>query len=174
MYISLVRMPVDGLKFEHKYQEGELDTSGFEFEFIETPSLIGRIDPVGTDMRLRSDIRARLKAPCDRCLKDVEIDIKMPVDLLYSREDPGSGKSGEIELHSQDLYFDIYQNDQIDLDAMVLEQLELSIPIRVLCREECRGLCPQCGTDLNIEQCNCTKPVDPRWQALADIKEKLS
>jgi uncharacterized protein len=73
-------------------------------------------------------------------------------------------------LHERDLDFAVYENEQIDIDEMVLEQLELELPSRVLCSEDCRGLCPQCGADLNVEQCDCKAPIDPRWQALADIK----
>lgn len=170
MFISLVRMPVDGLRFEHKYQDRELDLGGFEFRFIDTPSVAGRIDRAGSEMRVRGEIHARLCARCDRCLGDVEFATGIPFDLIYAPEDPGAGRSGEIELHSRDMDFALYDNDRIDLDSLVLEQLELSLPRRILCSENCKGLCPQCGADLNSGDCGCRRPVDPRWQALADLK----
>ncbi len=173
MIISLVRMPADGLRFEHRYEAGELDLNGFEFELREPPLVTGRVDRVGLDMRMRGEIKASLVAPCDRCLGEVAIPVEIPFDLLYTPQDPGAGRTGETELHGNDLGFAIYQNDEIDLDEMVLEQMELSLPSRVLCREDCRGLCSQCGTDLNIEQCQCRKQIDPRWQVLADLKEKI-
>jgi hypothetical protein len=52
----------------------------------------------------------------------------------------------------------------------VLEQIELQVPIRLLCREECRGLCPQCGADWNAEQCTCPPAIDPRWESLAGLR----
>jgi uncharacterized protein len=103
-------------------------------------------------------------------LKKVSIPIEIPFDLFYAPADPGAGQTGERELHERDLDFAVFENEQIDLDELVLEQLELSLPSRVLCSEECRGLCPQCGADLNVEQCNCKPQIDPRWQALADLK----
>lgn len=172
MVISLARLPADGLRFEHRYQAGELDLSNFDFELREPPLVTGRVDRVGIDMRLRGEIKAVLAAPCDRCLKEVPISVEIPVDLLYAPEDPGGSRTGEIELQARDLDFSVYENDEIDLDGMVLEQMELSLPSRVLCSEDCRGLCPQCGADLNVERCDCQKPVDPRWQALIDLKEK--
>lgn len=172
MIISLARLPADGLRFEHQYEAGELDTSDFNFDLQGPPLVTGRVDSAGMDMRLRGEIKAVLAIPCDRCLKEVSIRAEIPFDLFYAPEDPGGSRTGEIELHSRDLDFSVYRNDEIDLDELVLEQLELSLPSRVLCREECRGLCSQCGADLNLEQCDCSQPVDPRWQALADLKEK--
>jgi DUF177 domain-containing protein len=172
MFISLVRMPADGLRFEHQYQAGELDTRGFDFELQGPVSVTGRVDRAGMDMRLRGEIKASLVAPCDRCLREVPLSLDIPFDLLYAPEDPGANRTGEIELQERDLDFSVYQNDEIDLDELVLEQLELSLPSRVLCREDCQGLCPQCGADLNTEKCNCPENIDPRWQALADLKEE--
>ncbi|MCG3164244.1 MAG: hypothetical protein JMDDDDMK_05734 [Acidobacteria bacterium] len=170
MIISLVRMPADGLKFRHQYKAGELDTRDFEFKFEGAPSVTGRVDRAGQDMRVRGDINAEIAAPCDRCLNKVTIPVEIPFDLFYSPGDPGAGHAGEHELSERDLDFAVYENDQIDLDELILEQLELSLPSRVLCREECRGLCPQCGADLNLEQCDCKAEIDPRWKALADLK----
>ncbi len=172
MIISLVRMPADGLRFEHQYQAGELETSDSEFELQRLPLVTGRVDRIGMDLRLRGEIKATLAALCDRCLKEVLVPVEIPFDLLYAPADPGGSKIGEIELQSRDLDFAVYENDEINLDEMALEQLELSLPSRVLCSEDCRGLCPQCGADMNLEQCNCQKPIDPRWQALAELKEK--
>jgi uncharacterized protein len=155
MIISLVRLPVDGLQFEHKYQAGELDTRKFEFEVPAPPLVTGRVDRVGMDMRLRGEIKGEIAVSCARCLKPVPIKVEIPFDLLYAPEDPGGSRSGEVELHSRDLDFSIYERDEIDLDALVLEQIELDLPSRALCREDCQGLCPECGNDLNLEQCSC-------------------
>ncbi len=173
MIISLARMPADGLTFKHQYRAGELDTSDYEFELSEAPLVTGRADRAGTDMRVRGSVKTGLSAPCDRCLKEVAIPLEIPFDLLYAPGDPGAGHGGEQELHDRDLDLAVYENDEINLDELVLEQLELSLPSRVLCREDCRGLCPQCGADLNVEQCDCEQQVDLRWQALADLKAEM-
>jgi uncharacterized protein len=123
-------------------------------------------------MRVRGEIRTSISAACDRCLNDVSLAVEIPFDLVYTPGDSGR-ESSEIELHGSDLDFAFYENDEINIDELVLEQIELSLPSRFLCREDCRGLCSQCGADLNQEQCNCEKPIDPRcWQELADLKVK--
>jgi len=63
-----------------------------------------------------------------------------------------------------------YEGDAVDLDELVREQILLALPSRRLCREECKGLCPTCGADLNAGRCACEqREVDPRWSALADL-----
>lgn len=182
MIISLVRLPTDGLKFEHRYaggEKGELDLADrdFELESIDPEGhlvhVTGRVDRVGLEMRLRGQIVAAVRRPCDRCLADIALPMDLPFDLIYTPVESVRGRSGEIELHEDDLGLSVYENDEIDLDQLVIEQLELSLPTRLLCRDECRGLCPSCGIDLNDEECDCKAPIDPRWEALAAVKEEL-
>jgi uncharacterized protein len=170
MIISLARMPPDGLAFKRQYKTGELDTREYDFELEEPPLVDGRAIRAGQDIRLRGEIKARINATCDRCLKEVMIPVEIPFDLFYAPAEAARDQAGERELHERDLDFAVYENDQIDLDELLLEQLELSLPSRVLCREDCRGLCLQCGADLNVEQCECKAQIDPRWRALADLK----
>ena len=173
MFISLVRLPNDGLKFTHRYEDGELDLADRDFRLARPVLVHGRVDRVGAEMRLRGKLETMILRPCDRCLKDVELTIDLPFDLIYVAADKENQRTGEIELTADDLGISVYENDQIDLDEMVVEQLELSLPFRLLCTEDCRGLCPQCGTDFNIEECDCQPLIDPRWEALVAVKEEL-
>jgi uncharacterized protein len=67
-----------------------------------------------------------------------------------------------------------YQGDGLLLEDVIKEQLLLAVPLRAICREDCKGLCPQCGRNRNLEPCNCSNQTqDPRWAALEDIKNKL-
>jgi len=198
MIISLVRLPTDGLKFEHRYLAGELDLTGRDFELDHLASesghsdhngqngeatqtgesgvvvqVVGHAGRVGVEIRLRGEIVARLRRSCDRCLADISLPLALPFDLIYTPVEALSSRTGEIELQEGDLGLSVYENDQIDLDQLVIEQLELSLPTRLLCQDDCRGLCPLCGADLNTEECDCKAPIDPRWGALAAVKEEL-
>ena len=172
MLISVARLPDEGLRFEHQYQMGELDLTGHEFSLRQPPRVTGRVDHTGVGLHLRGQIEGEIEAPCDRCLREVVLPVNRALDLFYTPQDPLAGRSGETELQPRDLDFAVYEHDAIDLDELVREQITLSLPARVLCREDCRGLCPQCGVDLNLETCQCQKPMDPRWQALADLRDK--
>jgi uncharacterized protein len=170
MILSLERMPADGLRFSHQYEANELDLDGREFELRKPPAATVRIDRVGLDIRVRGAIKTSLVAPCDRCLAEVELTVAPVFDLLYTPGDAESSRSNEIELNVRDLALATYENEELDLDALVLEQIELELPTRVLCKEDCRGLCSMCGVDLNVERCDCQKPIDPRWEALKALK----
>ena len=72
-----------------------------------------------------------------------------------------------------DVDFAPFEGDEIDLGELFREQILLAIPMTPLCREECKGLCPVCGADLNAGECSCERgEIDPRWSALADLKDK--
>jgi uncharacterized metal-binding protein YceD (DUF177 family) len=85
----------------------------------------------------------------------------------------GKGKDDDdlgVELATDDLDVFPYTGDAIDLEALVREQFVLSVPYAPLCKEDCLGLCPQCGTDRNVAPCDCEKPIDPRFAALQGLK----
>jgi len=173
MIISLVRLPKDGLKFNHQYIDGELDLSDREFTLAVPVTVNGDLARSAVEVRLRCTLQTSILCPCDRCLKDVRLPIDLSLDLIYLPVGMDNQRSGEIELIGRDLDSSVYENEQIDLDAMVIEQLELSVPFRLVCSEECRGLCHQCGNDMNYGACDCQAPLDPRWEALAQLRGKL-
>jgi uncharacterized protein len=81
----------------------------------------------------------------------------------------------EREVEDDDLETSYYRDDEIDLNELLREQFYLALPMKPLCREECRGLCPQCGTNLNTGSCDCAPEwVDPRLAALKNVKTKES
>jgi uncharacterized protein len=166
MILSLVRLPPDGMVFEHRYEMGELDLSAYDFALSAQPSVSGRVDKVGLSMRVRGSITCTVSRPCDRCLAEVTLPLLIDFDLLYAPVELSPARTGEVEIAEEDLDLAFFEKDQIDLGALVLEQIELHLPIRVLCQESCRGLCSQCGVDRNVESCHCPPIVDPRWESL--------
>jgi uncharacterized protein len=98
----------------------------------------------------------------------------MPVvtdfDLRYVPRTENAGE-GEKEVEEDDLATAFYENDAIDLSQLVMEQFQLAVPMKPLCAEACKGLCPQCGTNLNTGACDCSgKWEDPRFAALKSMK----
>ena len=82
-------------------------------------------------------------------------------DLLDNRRNEGLPAEARIDTHEQ---------DEIDLGQLMREQFYLSLPMKPLCREDCQGLCGQCGIDLNDDTCECPAPVDPRWAKLTELR----
>lgn len=119
-------------------------------------------------------LQAELKLTCARCLKQFASNIEKGFELEYW-PDPVLHREGEeLELTYPDLVVGFYRGQQLDLSAVVSEQIVLEIPMKPVCSEACKGLCDQCGKDLNEGPCDCQPPgTDPRLELLEDIKKRL-
>lgn len=121
--------------------------------------------PVGEGVFVRGTIRGPLRLPCRRCLAVTDHALDEEVDFLFDeiREDEEEAEGEVYPLPAR--------GDELDLTDAVREQVLLRVPQYVLCREECRGLCPQCGADLNDAPCGCgPEEEDSPWDALKKIK----
>ncbi|HEX3557340.1 MAG TPA: DUF177 domain-containing protein [Thermoanaerobaculia bacterium] len=122
-------------------------------------------------------LRARLSyeqtLSCNRCLKPIVEQAQSDVELMILVE-PGPEAAGEHALHEQDLGILYLQDELLETDPILIEQLQLNIPMKPLCREDCQGLCPICGADRNAGACSCEESTtDPRWAALAALRGRL-
>ncbi len=123
----------------------------------------------GTDLFFSGRLEAQLSAACARCAEEVHATTYSPFRFVLA---PRSvGPPSERNLRVDDLEFSLYDGDEIDLSPLVREQLMLALPTRPLCREDCRGLCPHCGTNLNRTACGCHEDkLDPRLAPLRALK----
>ncbi len=125
------------------------------------------------DIRLVGEFSTKLELPCARCLDPVYEDVEKKFDLLYRPQGADAGKE-EISLAKEDADIGYYQGDGLLLEDVLREQLLLAVPLKLVCREDCKGLCPSCGQNLNQGECGCTRSdPDPRWHALGDLRNKL-
>jgi uncharacterized protein len=134
-----------------------------------------RIDVVCSIRRMKENVfiegtvATRVEAPCGRCLEMT----RQPVDasFKYTFTPPPAQPKEEWELTADDLDFAYYEEDSIDLDVLIFEQVMLHMPIKPLCAESCKGLCPLCGIDLNKASCRCrAEAFDERLAALKRFK----
>ncbi len=126
------------------------------------------------DIRLRGKLETELQVACARCLESVELPVERSFDLLYR---PLGTDAGHKELSVTDAEAEIgyYQGEGLLLEDALREQVLLAVPLKTICREDCKGLCPHCGKNLNEGACSCSDEVeDPRWAALKDIRTKLN
>ncbi|HMM05124.1 MAG TPA: DUF177 domain-containing protein [Clostridiales bacterium] len=114
------------------------------------------------------EIRCVLQGSCDRCGEKVAI----PMDVAFHESFTNlSEKCGDDEAEEEGVH--LFSGDEIELLPYVEQAVFLSLPMKTLCREDCRGLCPVCGTNLNEKTCSCDKsPIDPRLAVLADLLNK--
>jgi uncharacterized protein len=174
--VSRIRTPHE--HFEEVYPPGAFATNQEAFSVVEPVALVFDVDK-GSDkdtdrFRLAGRVRTRLELPCSRCLEPFSWPVDAAFDLRYQPHGADAGE-GEKEIAEDDLTTAFYENDTIDLDQLVREQLYLSLPMKPLCRDDCRGLCPICGTNLNRGACTCTPDVnDPRLAVLKSLKSKIT
>ena len=115
-------------------------------------------------------IEGRLGNACARCLEPITTKIEDKLDL-YFYPMAEIARSEEKAISSDDVDIGFYEEPGLPLAEAVREQVSLWLPVRELCREDCKGLCPQCGANLNEERCDCQEELaDSRWDALRDLK----
>jgi uncharacterized protein len=121
---------------------------------------------VGEGVLVRGSLRTAVRLSCRRCLEPVEQEVDAHVDLLFA-----SPLEGEEEGDDGEVYPLPPRGDVLDLTDAVREHVVLETPALALCREDCRGLCPSCGADLNHGACECAPQAVPTaWEALKDVK----
>ena len=124
----------------------------------------------GNDYRLSGRIDGELELDCSRCLEPFRLEVGMDVDLRYLPASDNRG-DGDVQVEEEDLTTAFYRDEQIDLRHLVQEQFQLALPMKPLCRANCRGLCIVCGGNRNAVACQCVDTWDdPR---LAGLKQLL-
>lgn len=131
----------------------------------------GVVEHTPPEFLLTARLRYVQEVRCTRCLEPVELPVEAEVELAL-RVQPGPPAAGEFQLVREELDLLVLEEERVDLGPILLEQLQLHVPMRALCREDCRGLCPRCGRNRNEEPCDCADTrVDPRWAALAALRD---
>ena len=124
------------------------------------------------DIRIVGNLDATMEVNCARCLDLVTYPVNWPFDLLY-RPLGVDRRAEEVSITEADTEIGYYEGEGLLLEDVLREQVLLATPVKLVCRDDCKGLCPQCGTNLNVETCNCQQPGDMRWAALSELKNKL-
>ena len=130
--------------------------------------LTGEIQKDGHGFAFSGDIATRAMLVCGRCLESYGLPLDMHFDLLYTSRPEPQDRHGESRVDVDSFTEVHFDGVRFDLDALLAEQIYLALPLKPLCRDDCRGLCPRCGADLNSAECGCTTETepDPRLAAL--------
>ncbi len=181
MFISLQELELHKVEFDQAFPPGAIDLLPDVRQLSELHT-DGRAEllkehhgkkKIIEDIRVVGELSTSIEVPCARCLDTVVRPIERQFDLLYR---PRGVDAGHEELSVPDAEAEIsyYTGDGIELEDVVREQLLLSVPLKALCRDDCKGLCPHCGRNRNLEACDCQPASgDPRWAALEGIRKKL-
>lgn len=139
----------------------------------DTAHVFIRLFRFGKKVLAEGTVRITVSLSCSRCLKSVPY----PVETKFREEyNPAEDldKEEEQELTDRELDLSYYRNDELDISEMIREQVLLAVPMKPLCTEDCQGICPKCGKDLNEGGCGCkTGEVDPRLAPLSKFKDMM-
>jgi uncharacterized protein len=129
----------------------------------------------GLSVFARGWLEGWVEVACSRCVGTVRLPFRERVQVTFLPRqqvprDLALDYSDEIEVTEDDVDLYPYDDDEVDLEPLLREQVILAVPFAPLCREDCKGLCTQCGVDLNQTNCGCERSIDPRLAALKDLK----
>ena len=136
----------------------------------------GKLEKSGDTVLCHGSLQTKLSANCTRCLQEFSFAVKAKLTVHFVPRDESNGSADEIELTGNEVDQEFYDEGQIDLSSPSRDLILLSLSQVMLCRENCLGLCPECGTNLNDNKCDC-KPEgssDPRFAVLQQLKDKLN
>jgi len=130
-----------------------------------------RLERDGVEVLVTGELSAAVTQACGRCLEPVPVTITAALDVRLM---PRPATADSVELAPDDLDVDFYNKDEIDVGVLIETETTLAVPMKPLCREECFGLCPVCGGNRNLVQCNCQQRApDPRLAALKDLAARF-
>lgn len=170
MLLDLTRYRQPQADFSRTFQPAEVAGEGEAYAIVEPVELAFEILKDKARFRLVGSVRTTLELGCSRCVEPYRLPVASSFDLRYLPMSEAS-VAPEVAVPEDDLETSYYTDDQIDLNELMREQFYLALPMKPLCREDCRGLCPQCGTNLNTGTCDCA-PVweDPRLAPLKALR----
>lgn len=175
MLLDLNKIHAPRERYENVYPPEAFSGDGEAFRVVAPVSLAFDIVKDKRYFQLIGTVTTMLELPCSRCLERFAMPADSRFDLRYQphAHPAGSGHEAERQIEEDDLSTAFYDNDQIDLGQLMGEQFYLSLPMKPLCRDDCRGLCPICGTNLNRGTCDCERDwEDPRLAVLKSLRKE--
>ena len=167
MLIRVAEIPEEGLQIE--------GPAAFPRPFQDAAwsldALTLTVQKDGVAVLVTGRFAARVPLLCGRCLEPYTVTVEPWVDARFV---PSPGRGEEVELGQDDLETDVYDHGVLDLTTLLETEASLDLPMKPLCRESCRGLCPLCGANRNLTDCVCQERApDPRWAPLKAWAERF-
>jgi len=164
MKINVSEIPPDGLDITLS-EEGRFESVNAVSPYEASIKIV----KMGSEVFLSGLVKCSVELQCSRCLNSFNYKINSPVDIAF-RPASELKEEGCHEIQKDELDIGFYRNNILDIDDVINEQLALNIPMKPLCTPECKGICPECGLDLNKTQCKCkSRDIDERFKILEKL-----
>ncbi len=174
MLIEIEDLQPEPLHVHHVYPIKEITFSHDDAVLSAPVSIDFVLSHNDRDLHVDGTIETSIRCKCSRCTKEFSRSIAAGFDLSYVPQPKWSSGDAEIELKYDEMEVGFYDGIALDVDLMALEQVELAIPMKIVCKEDCKGLCYKCGADLNEGTCLCkNEESNSRMSVLLDFKKKM-
>ena len=171
MFLDVKELAVQKVSLRQSYAPGSVDYHTAVLRQIEPLEVRGTAELIDGQIHISGNLHTRLELVCARCLEPVVEEVSRDFDLFY-RPVRSIQRDEEMRLKLDDTEMAFFEGEGLFLTDVLAEQVLLAIPMKAICRSDCRGLCPHCGTNLNHESCRCSlQTVDPRMAPLARFKQ---
>jgi len=165
MFITVEELQEHSVKFDESFAQEHIDYLMEGLKQVGPLKVRGSARLLAEEIEIRGRVAATMEAICARCLEPVEHAVDLNFDLVY-RPITSITRGDEFQVPRGEEEIGFYREGRLLLEDVVKEQVLLSLPMKSICRTDCRGLCPACGTNLNREACRCGGPIDPRCEKL--------
>jgi uncharacterized protein len=171
LVVDVSKIPPEGLDVSEALSPEALALPGGDFVLRPGASLQCHLDLADeATVHAAGRLGAQLEIECGRCLEPFVLSLDQRLELFFLPHRKGDEQEDEVELTERDMVVAYYREGRVDLGESVREQLILAVPMKRLCREDCRGLCRSCGQNRNLQPCECVaEPTDPRLESLARL-----
>ena len=175
MIFEIEDIPEGGLNLDLLAAKEQFEINQPDCSLSDDIKLRGRFSKIEQDISFYGELQAILQLACTRCLNLFPYNIETEIKVHFIPLDKEPSLGNEIEIKEADIEQEIYEGGKVDLRGSVRDQVILEVPLMHLCREDCKGICSECGADLNSSQCECQNKgqIDPRLAVLKEIKDKL-
>jgi uncharacterized protein len=164
MIIDIDRLPKKGFTVSKDFEFLSIELVEEDAVFLEPVHVEATVKKIGEEIAIKGKVKTLLSFNCSRCLVPFEFPIDSRFDLVYLPEELEDVKE---ELDSEDMSRFFYYHRKIDIKEIILEQLNLTFPVKPLCTEDCQGICPVCGKIVKQGECSCVSDKsDPRLDKL--------
>lgn len=169
MFVDITQIPSEGLDVQFREAEDFLDPSGERVHLLRPVEATLHFFLSSTGVSVRGEISCHLQLHCSRCFEVFSLPVSEGFEVRY-RDPLGTSVEEDHELGPEELDVSFLEGAQINVAGLVRENVLLALPVKPLCDEGCRGLCPHCGKNLNEGACPCSSArLDPRWRELESL-----
>jgi uncharacterized protein len=174
-FVDLKDLAHEKISFQASFEPGVVDFAPDNIRQVAPLDWAAAAERAGAEIRIHGTLTTSVECPCSRCLEPARTQINKPFDLFFrERDEEMFDEDEEVELNEEETRTAFFTGTKLAIGDILREQVLLALPMKVLCRVDCKGLCPTCGTNLNIGVCSCPKEqFSPHMDMLLEIKKQM-